>query len=75
MDSNGALTFLQYRSCVITTHSQILEGPCAEILEALIECNNKNEYNFGKKCLDVRTALQKCAVKNKFGELGKDYTM
>ena len=46
-------------------------GECNSLYEDLIACNERNEYDYGKKCKNVREALQMCAIKNNLGELKK----
>ena len=48
-------------------------GECKDLFASLVDCNQRNEYNFATKCKDIRNALEKCAVQNKTGEIGKSY--
>ena len=64
---------LQFRPCAADTYSSIISGECADLFKDVMTCNAKNEYNYGIKCKQVRSALEECAAKNKYGEFGKSY--
>mmetsp|Transcript_108184 Transcript_108184/g.161846 ORF Transcript_108184/g.161846 Transcript_108184/m.161846 type:complete len:116 (+) Transcript_108184:116-463(+) len=63
-----------YRRCSKDTLFEVMGGECKDLFASLVACNEKNEYNFATKCKSIRDALEKCAVKNKVGELGKNYS-
>ena len=46
-------------------------GECNSLYEDLIACNERYEYDYGKKCKNVRESLQMCAIKTNIGELKK----
>mmetsp|Transcript_1974 Transcript_1974/g.4875 ORF Transcript_1974/g.4875 Transcript_1974/m.4875 type:complete len:116 (-) Transcript_1974:152-499(-) len=62
-----------YRTCAITSHLQVIQGECSKMLEDVLYCHKRNEHHYGRNCVDVRTALVKCAAKNKIGEFGKNF--
>ena len=49
----------------------VRSGECSNLYDDLIECNGNNIYDYAARCKQVRDSLQMCAIKNKFGELGK----
>ena len=53
----------------------MIDGACNSLFDDLMHCNSKYESDYGKKCHSVRRSLLECAVKNKVGELGKNYSM
>jgi hypothetical protein len=65
---------VQYRRCSKDTLFEVMGGECKDLFASLVACNQKNEYSFATKCKSIRDALEKCAVKNKVGELGKNYS-
>jgi hypothetical protein len=70
-----SVSFRQYRACVTDTFLALKDGECTGLYDDLIKCNGRYEYDYGKKCKQVRDSLQMCAIKNKLGELGKSYAM
>eukprot|EP00429_Kryptoperidinium_foliaceum_P104980 CAMPEP_0176248268 /NCGR_PEP_ID=MMETSP0121_2-20121125/33381_1 /TAXON_ID=160619 /ORGANISM="Kryptoperidinium foliaceum, Strain CCMP 1326" /LENGTH=115 /DNA_ID=CAMNT_0017587945 /DNA_START=70 /DNA_END=417 /DNA_ORIENTATION=+ len=64
-----------YRACSIDSLKSVVDGDCKSLFDDLMYCNGKYEYDYGKKCHSIRRSLLECAVKNKIGELGKNYAM
>eukprot|EP00980_Cylindrotheca_fusiformis_P018802 scaffold6265_cov193-Cylindrotheca_fusiformis.AAC.22 len=62
-----------FRPCAADTYSSMISGECNDIFKDVMKCNSKNQYNYGRKCKQVRRALEECAAKNKLGEFGKSY--
>ena len=65
----------QYRACAMDSLKSLVDGDCRPLFDGLLKCQNKNEYDYGKKCHTIRRSLLECAVKNKIGELGKNYAV
>lgn len=53
----------------------LVDGDCRPLFDDLLNCNNENEFDYARKCLDIRKSLLSCAVKAKVGELGKSYAV
>lgn len=62
---------IQYRKCSIDTFTSLMSGECKKTFDDLIACNKYYEYDYGKKCKQIRQSLLECAVKNGMGEIGK----
>lgn len=73
--TESEFSFLQYRACSIDSLKSVVDGDCKSLFDDLMYCNGKYEYDYGKKCHSIRRSLLECAVKNKIGELGKNYAM
>lgn len=55
-------------TCFNSTYEGVTKN-CNDVYQSLLDCqSNTNKKNWSN-CLDIRKDLEKCAVKNKLGEL------
>lgn len=55
-------------ACVTSTYNGITTN-CSDIYDALYTCQAQDHKKEWVKCRDIQRQLEKCAVKNKLGEL------
>jgi hypothetical protein len=58
----------QMETCFNTTYEGVTKN-CNDIYESLLNCQSQDHKKDWSKCIDIKKDLEKCAVKNRLGEL------